>query len=160
MCPAGGSNRHRMHWPVNSSDRLLITMRNSYQLGDGCHPVLLTRDGSRCFQITPYERMVLYEAGDFWFGNPHDVVHTHSSKKYRGSTSQLNIRQKDSDLIVRFFENEAYTLTLLRPNGQVMYRLNRSGSDEAAIPVSGLRGLYILKAESKNTSITQRATLY
>jgi hypothetical protein len=158
MCSGGGSNWHRMHWPVNSSDWLLISMGNGYQIGEGCHPVLLKKDGRSCFQITPLKNGVYIEGSDFWFGDPDKALNQTVPVRHaprRARRSRITVRQSRQGIWVGLPGNAGYRVALCRPNGRTVFAAKLDSRRTAFIPLQTKSGMYVLSARSATERMTR-----
>jgi hypothetical protein len=158
MCSGGGTNWHRMHWPVNSSDWVLITMGNGYQVEQGCHPVLLKRDGSQCFQITSLQNGVYVEASDFWFGNPDEALDQAVSVHRRTGTarnSRILIRRSRRGISLRLPDAGSWDVTLSQPNGRIVYRSTVRNRADLFVPLGVQRGVIVLSAQSERMNMSR-----
>lgn len=163
-CSGNGEHWHRMHWPVNSSEWLLISMGNGYQIDEGCHPVLLKRDGSECFSITPLRDDEYYEGSDFWFGNPGDALNatrngTPQMSEGAVKSGRLHFSQANSRLFVSLDRMSTGTVRLLRPNGEIVAETTLRGRKSAMMPINGFHGVYLVNVKTTKMNTTERLIL-
>jgi hypothetical protein len=154
MCSGAGSNWHRMHWPVNSSEWVLVTMGDGYQIENSAHPVLLKVDGSSCFKILPNVSESFYEASDFWFGNPDQAVQTVTTAAIPVSRpALLSVRQVNSTLAISLRYGESAVVSVFSTDGRELDRSTVRSGCRAAVSVP--RGMYIVSAVTDRGRVTQ-----
>jgi hypothetical protein len=148
-CPGNGTNWHRMHWPVNSSEWVLISMGNGYQIDEGCHPVLLKRDGSECFSIAPLKTDEFYEGSDFWFGdpdNPGQIVEAASVRT--AAPSRLTVEQVNGAVRVSSAQAQRLDISLYSMAGKRLVRDSHNGTQSVSVALPGIPGVYVLRVVS------------
>jgi hypothetical protein len=142
-CRGNGTNWHRMHWPVNSSEWMLISMGNGYQIDKGCHPVLLKRDGSDCFAITPLENGQFYEGSDFWFGNPDQPVSVSSAPGYQADVAGISLRRNHHTIVVN--AQGQIDVRLFTTSGRQVFRTQGGPRSAASVPLPRKAGVYVAR---------------
>jgi hypothetical protein len=152
-CRNGGSNWHRMHWPVNSSEWMLVSMGNGYQIEKSSHPVLLKMDGSDCFQILPNKNGVFYEGSDFWFGDPDKPGGSVYASMVRSETAArgVAISRKNGSVIVRSARDRIRGISLYGVDGRHLADGVPSDAHVASIPLSHTgAGLYVVRVQMES----------
>jgi hypothetical protein len=162
MCPDAGAHWHRMHWPVNSSEWLIISQGNGYQIDEGSVPVLLKHDGSECLQIVDlvsdpdHKDGLHYEGSDFWFDYSVDA---RKPARIETLAPSLELQADAHSIRIATADSRAFHARLFSPDGRLVSSLSSDKGDAGVLSHPARSGVYLLRVETPDQAISRRVVV-
>jgi hypothetical protein len=162
MCQGSGDHWHRMHWPVNSSEWLIITQGAGYQTDQGSCATLLKADGSQCVQIGPlisdekWKNAEHYQGSDFWFDyDPQPVSTRTANRPVSRRPHEVRVVATGKSLRILSAGRPAMAVSLLSPDGRVVARAQAEAGHNATLPRPARSGIYVVHASVGGQRVTR-----